>query len=168
LGEGDDHLDRGVRAPARLDHLVPPSAGRVRQQGGLARQQLREEAHVVGMVGHDQKVERSGQLHLLAAGRRDLLAAGQTIGVGWVQTRAEGARVERDRSVEVRIAEERARGEVAARVRRVGRLPRRLLGGRPVEGAGNAHGLPLTLRRGRCLLGQCRQREDGHGRGGGY
>jgi len=39
------------------------AARRVREHLGLAREQVREEAHVVRVVGHHEKVERGPELH---------------------------------------------------------------------------------------------------------
>ena len=62
------------------------------------------------------------ELHRLAARRGDLLAPGEAVGIARGEPRAECARVHRERGVQVRVAEERAGREVAARVGRVGRL----------------------------------------------
>ena len=72
--EGDDDLDRGVRALAGLDHVVPFAAGRVGEDFGLAREQIRKEAHIVGVIGDHEEVERTRELHRLAGGGGDLLA----------------------------------------------------------------------------------------------
>ena len=50
-----------VGALTLLDHGEPLAALRVGQHCRVARQQLREEAHVVRVVGDDQEVERPGQ-----------------------------------------------------------------------------------------------------------
>ena len=122
LGEGDNDLDRGVGALARLDHVVPAPARRIGEQVRIAGKELWEEPHIVGVVGDDQEIERSRQLRRLARRSRDLLAFGKAIGVGWAEPRAEGARVERERRVEMRVAEERPGREIAAGVGRIGRL----------------------------------------------
>ena len=124
LREGDDDLDRRLRALAGLDHVVPFAARRIGQDLGLAGEQVREEAHVVGVIGDHQEVERTRQLHRLAAGRRDLLAPGEAIGVARAEPRAEGAGVHRERRVQMRVAEERPRREIAAGIGRVGRFGR--------------------------------------------
>jgi hypothetical protein len=57
------------------------------------------------VIGHYEKVERLRELHPLAGVCSYLLAAGELIGVFRPENRAEGARVERDRRVNVRVAE---------------------------------------------------------------
>ena len=67
--------------PWPLDHVVPVAALRVGQHLGLAGEQVGEEPHVVGMVRHDQEIERPRQLGRLAGGRDDLLPARKAIGI---------------------------------------------------------------------------------------
>ena len=103
---------------------------------GIAGEELREEAHVVGVVGDDQKIERPRQLRRLAGRRRDLLALGEAIGVARAEPCAEGAGVDRERGVEVGVAEERPGREIApgpGRIRPLG--GKDLLGRRLVERA---------------------------------
>ena len=119
LREGDDDLERRLGALARLDHVVPLAARRVGEQLGLAGEQVGEEAHVVGVVGDDEEVERPRELRRLAAGGRDLLAPGEAIGVARRRAGAERAGIQRERRVQVRVAEERPRREVAVRVGRI-------------------------------------------------
>ena len=97
-------------------HLRPVRVG---QHLGVAREELREEAHVVRVIGHHEEVERTGELDLLAAGGGDLLALGEAIRVLRPEPGTERAGVHRERRVHMRVAEERPRGKVAARVRRV-------------------------------------------------
>jgi hypothetical protein len=77
--ERNDDLQGDLRALARLDEVVPLLAGRIRQHVGLPRKEIRKEAHVVRVVGHDEEVERSRQLHRLTARRLHLLAAREAI-----------------------------------------------------------------------------------------
>ena len=93
-------------------HLRPVGSAR---SSGLPAKRSREEAHVVRVVGDDEEIERPRQLRRLAARGRDLLAAREAIGVARAEPRAERARVDRERRVQVRVAEERARREVAPR-----------------------------------------------------
>jgi hypothetical protein len=58
LREGDNELDRGRGALAADDHVVPLPALRVRHDVGFGGQEIREEAHLVGVVGDDEEVER--------------------------------------------------------------------------------------------------------------
>ena len=68
LREGDDDLT-AASAPfpdwIRSYHLRPVG---IREHLGLSREEIGEEAHVVGVVGDDEKVERARELHRLAAG----------------------------------------------------------------------------------------------------
>ena len=106
------------------------------RSSGLAGKQIREEAHVVGMVGDDEEIERPRQLGELAGGRRDLLAFGEAVGVARPEARAEGAGVEGEQGVEMRVAEERPGREVAPGPGRIGPLVGiEPLGRRLVEGA---------------------------------
>ena len=91
----DRDLDRLVAA--LLDHLVPALAGRVGEERRIAGEELREEAHVVRVVGHHQEIERLRELHPHAVRRRHLLAAREAVGVRGKETRAEGAGVHRHR-----------------------------------------------------------------------
>ena len=90
LREGHDDLDRGVGALAGLDHVIPAAAGGIGQHSGISGEQIREEAHVVGVVGHDQEIERPGELRQLAAGRPDLLTLSEPIGLLRPKSCAEG------------------------------------------------------------------------------
>src|SRR4029079_1526614 len=67
LREGDNNLDGRICTPARLDHLVPLAPGGIGEELRLAREQIREEAHVIGMIGDDEEIERTGKLRGLAA-----------------------------------------------------------------------------------------------------
>ena len=71
-----------------------------------------------------RKSSGARQLGRLARGRRDLLALGEAIGIARRQPRSEGARIERERRVQMRVAEERPGREVAARIGRIGPLGR--------------------------------------------
>ena len=127
-------ISRAASAPLPdLDHVVPAPAGRIGEHLGLAGEQLREEAHVVGVVGDDEEVERTGELRPLAAGRRDLLALGEAVGVLRREPGAEGSGVQRERRVQVGVAEERPGREVAARWRRIRRPRLDLLGRLPIQ-----------------------------------
>ena len=126
LREADDDVDRRFGALARLDHVVPFAALRVGEQLRIAAEQLREKAHAVGVIGDHQEIERTGQLHALAARSGDLLSLGEAIGILRAEPRAERARVHRKRRVRG-VAEERARRKVASRVGRVRRLARECL-----------------------------------------
>jgi hypothetical protein len=62
---GLDDLDgcRDGFLTARLDHVVPATAGRVSEHRRLTSIEPGEEAHVVGMVGDHQEVERPTEFH---------------------------------------------------------------------------------------------------------
>ena len=110
------------RALAGLDHVVPLAARRVGEDFGLAGEEVGEEAHVVRVVGDHQEVERARELRRLAARGRDLLAAGEAIGVARAEPAPNAPASIEKRGVQVRVAEERPRREVAAGVGRVGAL----------------------------------------------
>ena len=136
LAEAGDDIDRGLRAFAGIDLVVPLPALRRRQQARIAADQLRKKAHAVRMVRHHQEIQRSRKLGTLPAGSDDFLALGEAISVLRSEPSAERARVHRKRGVRVRVAEVRPRREIAPRVWRVRRLGgKRLLGRLLVERA---------------------------------
>jgi hypothetical protein len=94
------------------------------------------------MIADDQEIERPRQLRPLSGGGPDFLATGEAIGGVRLHVRADGAGVERDGGVQVRVAEVRAGGKVASGIGRVPRLLECLRGGLLVE-------LPQVVRRGR-------------------
>ena len=102
---------------------------------GLAREEIGKKAHLVRVIGDDEKIERARELRRLAARGHDLFAAREAIGVARTQTAAERAGIHRERGVQVRVAEERAGGEVAVGVGRVGAFLERLCGFVAVERA---------------------------------
>ena len=128
LRKGDDDLDRRVCALAADDHVVPLPAGRIGHDRGLAGEQVRKEAHVVRMVGNHQEIEGARQFGRLSRGRRYLLALGEAIGIAWHQPRSECPGIERERRVEMGVAEQRPGWEVAARIGRIRPLRREELG----------------------------------------
>ena len=134
--EAGDDVDRGLRAFAGIDLVIPFTALRCRQQPRVAADQLWKESESVGVISHDLEVEWPRKFHALSAGRHDLLAFRKTIRVLRPETATERACVHRERRVRVRVAEKRARGEIASRVRRVRRLRgKHLRGGFVVERA---------------------------------
>jgi hypothetical protein len=42
-----------------VHHVIPFAAQRIGQELRLAREQIREKAHVVRVIGHDEKIERT-------------------------------------------------------------------------------------------------------------
>jgi len=50
IGEQADHLISHSRPVTRLDPVIPVSARWIRQNAGLASKEIREKAHIVGMV----------------------------------------------------------------------------------------------------------------------
>jgi hypothetical protein len=117
--ERDDDLHRGIVAFAPLDHVVPLLPGGVLQQRWCAGKERGEETHVVGMIGDDQEIQRTRQFDHLTARGLELLTAPETVGVFGPESTAEGARIHREGGVQVRIAEVRARGEIALGIRRI-------------------------------------------------
>ena len=103
-------------------HLRPVGSASI---SGLPASRSREEAHVVGVIGHDQKVERPRQLRRLAGGRRDLFAPGEAIGVAR-RHRAPKAPASKENDVCRCVSPKSGRvGKVAAGVGRIGRLRQR-------------------------------------------
>ena len=152
LRERDDDFDRRIRSLARLDHVVPLAARRIGEEFGLSGKQIGEEAHIVGVIGDDEEIERPRQLRRLPGRGRDLFALGEAIRIARTKPRAESAGVHRERGVQMRVAEERPGREIAAGVRRVGALGgKELLRRRLVERADVGHGR---------VLGNGRQCED--------
>ncbi|MNT60546.1 hypothetical protein D3C72_1981330 [compost metagenome] len=89
--------------------------------------QHRIEAITIGVVGHHQKIQRPRQFDRLAAGRGDLLAAGETISLLRPQARTEDPGVHGHGRVQMGIAEQRTGRIVMPDIGRIGRLGR--LGG---------------------------------------
>ena len=111
---------------AFLDVVVPLLAGRIREIRGIAGEQLREEAHVVGVVGDHDEIERSRELHAHAVRGSDFLAAREPEGVGGSEAGAKGTGVHRGAGMHVGVAEERARRDIAPRMRRIALLRERV------------------------------------------
>ena len=125
----------------------------------LAGQQVVEEAHIVGMVGDDQEVERPRQLGELSRGGHDLLAFAEAIGVARSEARTEGAGIEGEGGVGVGVAEQRPRREVSSGPGRIGPLGRiELVGGFLVQGAGIQQRYPALQRAGRLPGSQLQER----------
>ncbi len=130
-----------------MHHVVPLSPGGIRQNLRVALEQVREEPHVVRVVRDDEEIERAGELHRLLRRRGDLLPLGEAIRVAGVEAATERAGIHREAGVQMRVAEERSRWEVAPGVRRIRRLGGKgFLGRRLVERA--------DVRRGWCFLGE--------------
>ena len=96
--EGDDDLDRRLRALAGLDHVVPlaaradrPAARACRAKRSGKKPMLSEWSATTRKSSGRESFDR------LAAGGRDLLAAREAVGVARAEPRAEGARVHRER-----------------------------------------------------------------------
>ena len=127
LAEAGDDVDRRLGPFAALDLVVPLASLRRGQQLRFAAHQLREEPHAVRVIGDDQEVERPRQLDRLAAVRSDLLAASEAVGILGRQAGAERAGIHREGGVQVRVAEERQRREIAPCVGRIVGLRREYL-----------------------------------------
>ena len=82
-------------ALAALDHVVPLAARGTGEQFGLAGDEIGEEAHVVGVIGHHEEVERARELDRLTARRRHFLPAREAIRVARAEAGAERAGVHR-------------------------------------------------------------------------
>ena len=95
-------------------HLRPSGSARI---SGFPAEQVGEEAHIVGMVGDDEEIERPRQLRRLTRRRHDLLASGEAIGIARSEPCAERAGIHRKGRVQMRIAEEGPRSGNCARRR---------------------------------------------------
>src|SRR4029078_8526173 len=84
----------GLVGFARLDHVVPLPALRIRKQLRLPREEVSEETHVVRMIGDDQEIERPRELGRLPVGGDDLLAFGKAVGFTWPEATTGSARIE--------------------------------------------------------------------------
>ena len=102
-----------------LDQVVPLLGERIREELGLPGIQVGGEPHLVGVVGDDDEIERRRQSRLLSGGGRHLLALREPICVLRPRRAAGQARVERQRGVDVRVAEVGPRRVRPARVGRV-------------------------------------------------
>ena len=120
--ERSDDLHRCLGPLSRLHHVIPAATQWVGQELWLPGEQVREEAHVVGVVGDDQEIERPRQLGELTGGRHDLLALGEAVGVARGEARAESPGIHRERRMRMCVAEERPGREVAPGPGRVGPL----------------------------------------------
>ena len=123
--ERGDDVDGGGGALARLDHVIPFAAQRVREKLRFPFQEIREEAHIVGVIGDDQEVERPRKFRELSGRGHDLLALGETVGVARTEPRAERPGIKRHACMDMSVAEERPRRKVAASIGRI-----RTLGGK--------------------------------------
>ena len=123
--EGPDDLQRGGGRlfAAAPHHVVPAPAIRVGQDLGFSGDQPREEAHAIGMVGHDEEVERAREAHGLPRRGNHLLPLGEAVGVARRQARPESAGIHRKGGMEVGVAPIHVGGEAPLRIGRVG--PRR-------------------------------------------
>ena len=120
---GDDRLDGGFDALlwARLGHLVPPLALRVGKEFGAAGANLIGDAHVLGMVGDGDPVERPVLLEAHAVVDDDFAARGNPEEIVGSRRHAEHSRVEGVAGVDVGDAPENAVREGLAHIR--GELP---------------------------------------------
>ena len=114
------------RFAAFLDVVVPALAGRVREIRRVAGEQLREEAHVVGVIGDHDEIERADELDSHAVRSRDFFAAREPEGIGGSEAGAKCARVHRCAGMHVGVAEQGTRREIPPRVRRVALLRERV------------------------------------------
>ena len=89
---------------------------------GIAREQLREEAHVVGVVGHHDEVERARELPRMPFDAVTSSPRAKRYASAGPSARAEGAGVHRGAGVHMGVAEERTCREVASGVGRVALL----------------------------------------------
>ena len=109
---------------------VPALSGLGGEHLGVAAEELRHQAVHLGVVRDHQEVERPRQLGAQAAGRGDLLAAGEAEGV-LLPEPVHRAGIDRDRGVQVGVAEQRPGRKAAPGIGRELRLDHpRDIGGR--------------------------------------
>ena len=101
----------------RSHHVVPLFSGGVGQVGRISGEELRAEAKVVGVIRHDQKIERPGQADRQPGGGHEFLAPRESIRILRPKTIAEGARIHRGGRVQMRVSPEDARSVIAASLR---------------------------------------------------
>ena len=106
LREGGDDVHRRGAFLTRVHHVVPLLSRRIGQELGLACLQIRDQSHLIGVVRHDQKIERARQLRLLTGRAGDFLALGEAIRIRWHQRGTGGAGVHRQGRVQVCVTEE--------------------------------------------------------------
>ena len=118
---GDDRFDGGFDTllRARLGHLVPPLALRVGEEIGAAGANLIGDAHVLGMVGDGDPVQRPVLFEALAVVDDDFPARGNLEEVVGGQRYPEHSRVEGVAGMDVGNAPVDAVGEFLVRVRRI-------------------------------------------------
>ena len=104
---------------ALLDQVVPALARRIGEERRVACKQLREKAHVVGVIGDYDEVERPREFHAHSVRRGHLLAARKAERIFRTEPCAEGAGIHGCAGMHVRVAPEDAGREVTAGVRRV-------------------------------------------------
>ena len=100
LGKRHDNFNGRFRALARLNHVVPPAPRRIAEYFRLAREEIREKSHLVGMIGDRHEIERTRELRALAAGGDNLLSLAEPIGIGRTDAGAERAGIHRERRVQ--------------------------------------------------------------------
>ena len=66
---------------ALIDHLLPLLGFFIFHDVFFFRHEIREKAHAIGMIGHDQEIERFGQACFNACGGGDLITSGKFIGL---------------------------------------------------------------------------------------
>ena len=105
-----------------VEHVAPPLERRVGHHLGIAALDLGDHAHHVGVIRDGDPVERLSELHRLAAGRHQFLAARKPRRLFGTERRAAAAGIHRPRRVDVFVTEVRALGIAPACVRRIARL----------------------------------------------
>ena len=105
----------GEPALPALDQIVHPASELRLQQIGIRLGDHRRQAEILGMIGDDQEVQRPLQARADARARRDLLAAGEPIGLVRPQPATHHSGIGRVGRVEVRVAEIHAIGVTRSR-----------------------------------------------------
>ncbi len=120
--EGGDDLYGRLGALAGLHQIIPGLCLGIGEDVGIAGGKLAEEPHVVRVIGHNGEIQRARDADGLAGVRHNLLPLGEAIAVAWSQARAEGARIEGQRRMQVGFPEQRSVRKVTPGIGRIGRL----------------------------------------------
>jgi hypothetical protein len=97
LREHGDELKRNVDCglASFVDHLVPAAPLLLAHHDLVTARQHIEETHTVRVISDNHKIQRAPQLCLVTAGRDDLLATGESVGIIQSEAIAKDPRIHR-------------------------------------------------------------------------
>ncbi len=113
LGPDQFHNSRIGIFAALGEQVMPPLDGAVLHHLGIARFDLGDDAHAVGVVGHGDPIERLAELHRLTAGRHDFFSASEPHRLLGSERRSGASRIHRPGRVNVFVPKIDALGIVA-------------------------------------------------------